>query len=230
MNSPARLAVEKAMEQLDFIARSFNLELYPIAKRQDLVDDLVVMREHDDLEYVILQLLDGRSTIRFEFRIEFAADGSRGNLRDSAAGVEVPVLPPGLITSLRLLASRHRKMDLYRHLLKNPNWSPAPSLPRDAGDLIEPEHIRCVTGGQQQGRMFVDAGARHRIVITHVVGPTYAPTYAFGRDLTLGGRDGVFLLPKFAAPGLTFQPGLQVLAVVLSTPRGLQARAIQPAS
>ena len=223
MNNPARIAVEEAMKQLDFIARSFNLDLYPIANRQDLVDDLVVMLEHADLEYVMIQLLDARSTIRFEFRIEFAADGRRGDLRDSAAGVEVPVLPSGLITSLRLLASRHRKMDLYRHLLKNPNWSPAPSLPRDAGDLIEPEHIRCVTGGQQQGRMFVDAGARHRIVVTHV-----HPTYAFGRDLTLG-LDGVFLLSKFAAPGLKFLPGLNLQAVVVQTPRGLQARAIQPA-
>ena len=54
-------------------------------------------------------------------------------------------------------------------------------------------------------------------------------TYAFGRDLTLG-LDGVFLLSKFAAPGLKFQPGLNLLAVVVQTPRGLQALAIQPAN
>jgi hypothetical protein len=224
MNSPARLAVEKAMEQLEFIARSFNLDLYRTNPCEDLVADLVVMLAHGDLEHVILQLLDAQSTIRLEVRVEFADDGVRRDLRDSAAGVEVPILPSGLIAGHRLLASRHRKMDLYRHLLKNPNWGPAPSLPKDAGDLIEPEHIRCVTGGRQQGRMFVDAGARHRIVVTHV-----HPTYAFGHDLTLG-LDGVFLLSKFAAPGLTFQPGLNLQAVVVQTPRGLQARAIQPAS
>ena len=188
MNNPARIAVEKAMEQLDFIAQSFNLNPYQPTSRGNMVDDLVVMLEHGDLEHVILQLLDAQSTIRFEFRIEFAADGHRKDLRDSAAGVEVPVLPSGLITGLRLLVSRHKRMDQYRHLLKNANWQPAPSLRKDAGDLIEPEHIRCVTGGRQHGQMFVDAAARHRIVVTQV----YA-TYAFGRDLTLG-HDGVFLL------------------------------------
>jgi hypothetical protein len=223
MNNPARIAVEEAMKQLDFIARSFNLDLYRTNPREDLIADLVVMLQHDDLDHVILQLLDAQSTIRFESRIAFAADGRRSDLRDSAAGVEVPVLPSGLIASLRFLVSRHRRLDQYRHLLKNPNWGPAPSLRKDAGELIESEHIRRVTGGQQQGQMFVDAGARHRIVVTHV-----HPTYAFGRDLTLG-LDGVFLLSKFAAPGLKFLPGLNLQAVVVQTPRGLQARAIQPA-
>ena len=136
MNNPARIAVEKAMEQLDFIAQSFNLNLFQPTSRGDMVDDLVVMLEHGDLEHVILQLLDAQSTIRFEFRIEFAADGHRKDLRDSAAGVEVPVLPSGLITGLRLLVSRHKRMDQYRHLLKNANWQPAPSLRKDAGDLM----------------------------------------------------------------------------------------------
>jgi hypothetical protein len=224
MNKPARIAVEKAIEQLGFIAQSFNLDLCQHISRGDLIDDLTVMLEHADLEHVTLQLLDAQSTIRFEFRIEFAADSQPKDLRDSAAGVEVPVLPTGLITSVQLLVSRHKKMDQYRHLLKHPYWEPAPSLRKEAGDLIEPEHIRSVTGGRQHGQMFVDAAARHRIVVTQVY-----PTFAFGRDLTLG-LDGVFLLSKFAAPGLTFRPGLNLLAVVVQTPRGLQARAIQPAS
>ncbi len=224
MDNPARIAVEKAMEQFEFIARSFNLDLYRTNPREDLIADLVVMLQHADLDHAILQLLDAQSTIRFESRIELTADGRRSDLRDSAAGVEVPLLPSGLIASLRFLVSRHRRLDQYRHLLKNPNWGPALSLRKDAGELIESEHIRCVTGGRQHGQMFVDAGARHRIVVTHV-----KLNYSFGRDLTLG-RDGVFLLPKFAAPGLKFEPGLNLQAVVISTPRGLQARAIQPAT
>ena len=151
MDNLARIAVEKALEQLDFIAQSFNLSLHQTAQR-DLVDDLVVMLEHGDLEHVILQLLDAQSTIRFEFRIEFAAEGQRKDLRDSAAGVEVPVLPSGLITGLRLLASRHKRMDHYRHLLKNTNWQPAPSLRKDAGDLIDSEHARAITGGRRRAR------------------------------------------------------------------------------
>lgn len=224
MNNLARIAVEKAMEQLDFIARSFNLSLHQTASRGDLVNDLVVMLEHDDLEHVILQFLDAQSTIRFEFRIEFAAEGHRKDLRDSAAGVEVPVLPSGLIASLRLLASRHKRMDRYRHLLKNANWQPAPSLRKDAGDLIEPEHIRSVTGGRQHGQMFVDAAARHGLEVMHVF-----PRFAFGRDLTLG-RDGVFLLEKYATQRMKFHTGMQLTAVVIQTPRGLQARAIRPVS
>jgi hypothetical protein len=226
MNNTARIAVEKAMRQFDFVAQSYHLNnWYKDKSRQDLVDDLVLMLEHDDLEHFRLELLDAQSTVRFEFRIDFGADGQVKNLRDSAAGVEVPVMPPGLIANYRLLVNPWppKKIDQYKHLLKR-GWGTVPPFRKDAGDVIESEHARKVTGGRQKGTIFVDAAARHRLVVTQVF-----PTYAFGRDLTLG-LDGVFLLSKYAPQGLKFHAGLILLAVVIQTPRGLQARAIQPAN
>jgi hypothetical protein len=224
MNQIARIAAEKAVRQLDFTARSYHLNnWFQGDSHRNLVDDLATLLENNVLENIRLELRDEKSTVRFEFRIDFGADGQLKDLRDSAAGVEVPVLPPGLVAGFRLLVSPWPKIVRYVHLLKI-NWGPAETLPKEAGDHIESEHARKITGGRQKGTIFIDSSARHHLEVRDVL-----PRFAFGRDLTLG-LDGIFLLEKYAPQGLKFHRGMRLTAVVIQTPRGLQARAIRPAN
>ena len=223
MNESSYTAVVKAIAPLEFIARSYHLaNWFTAEQRTVLIHDLVVMLNHHDLLHVRLELLDARSAILFEFRMEFA-DGKRvGQVRDSARGVEVPVIDPSRVVSHRLLVHRSGKEPLYQHLLKM-IWGSAEVLSKVAGDEIESEHAGKVTGGRQKGTIFVNAAARHNLVVTQAF-PSRG--YAFARDLHLG-RDGVFLLSSHAPAGLDLLPGVRLQAIVIQTPRGLQGRALR---
>jgi hypothetical protein len=219
-----KLEVSKAIEQLAFIDRSYNLGLWPSdASKHDWKHDLAIMRAFDDLEYICLELLAADNTVLGEFRPAF--NGSMRGLRviDSARGVELPILNRRLISGQRALLQRRGHEAQYRHLLRIP-WSPAETLRKRAGDVYKSEPASATTAGRLNGAIHVGAEARHRLVVTQIG----TKGYAFARDLDLG-ADGIFLHPKFAPVGMQFRIGQRLTSVIVQTPRGLQARNIQAA-
>jgi hypothetical protein len=214
--------VKKVVSQFDLVARSYNLPIWAPQTAADHQHDWSVMLAHGDLQSASLELLGADKTVLFEFKIRFEGQKPKAPLIDSAAGLELPVLDRAAVAGHRLIIQQNGREAAYRHLLKM-TWSPAQTLHKRPGDTFASEHARKITGGRQTANVHISAEARQRLVVTQ----TGDNGYAFG-DVPSKGWKGIFLHRKFAPPGFQFRIGQQLLAVCVQTPRGLQARAIQP--
>ena len=212
---------KKVVSQFDTIGRSYNLPIWAPQSKEDHQHDWGVMLAHDDLQSVRLELLAADKTVLFEFKIEFARRKANGKFIDSANGVELPVLDRATVSGHRLIIQQSGRESVYRHLLRI-GWSPAETLVKRRGNTFASEHARKITGGRQTAKVHVSAEARQRLVVTQ----TGDDGYAFG-DVPAKGWKGVFLHLKFAPPGLQFRIGQQLTALLVQTPRGVQARAIR---
>ncbi|MBT5536761.1 hypothetical protein HOK31_27100 [Candidatus Poribacteria bacterium] len=229
VTATTRLEVTKALRQIAFVDRAYNLGVWSSDRdREDWEHDLALMRAHGDLTHVRIELLAGDNTVLFEFQI--ALDGERAersNARrgvvDSAKGVELPILDTSHIATHRVVISHNARRGAYGHLLKR-RWTKAATIRKRPGTTYESEHSRVITGDRQCAAFHVSDESRRSLVVTRSGGRGYA----FGKDLDTG-MDGVFLLDKFAPKGTAFRQGQRYTAVLVQTPRGIQARAIQPA-
>jgi len=103
-------------------------------------------------------------------------------------------------------------------------WGPAASLPKSAGSTYASEHAASITGGRQAAAFHVTHAARHRLVVTQ----TGTKGFFFAKDLDLD-RDHVFGFVKHLPLGFDVRVGATFTALVIGTPRGLQARSIESA-
>ncbi len=216
------MQAKKVVSQFDTIGRSYNIPIWAPQTAADHQHDWGVMLAHGDLQSVRLELLAADKTVLFEFRVHFQGEKAKGGLIDSASGVELPLLDRAAVTGHRLIIQQNGRESVYRHLLRI-SWSPAPTLQKRPGDSFASEHARKITGGRQTASVHVTAEARQRLVVTQ----TGDGPYAFGE--VPARFKGIFLHRKFAPPGFQFRMGQQLSAVLVQTPRGLQARAIQMA-
>jgi hypothetical protein len=216
------LQVKKVVSQFDLVARSYNLPIWAPQTAADHQHDWGVMLAHSDLQSASLELLAADKTVLYELKIRFEGQKPKAGFIDSANGVELPVLDRASVAGHRLIIQQNGREATYRHLLRM-TWSPAQTLRKRPGDTFVSEHARKITGGRQTANVHVSAEARQRLVVTQ----TGDSGYAFG-DVPAKGWKGIFLHRKFAPPGFQFRIGQQLLAVCVQTPRGLQARAIQP--
>jgi hypothetical protein len=226
MNIPEtiRLEITKALRQLYFADKSYSLGIWPTDEtKSNWEHDLAVMRVFEDLKDIRLELLGSDRTVLFEFRIGFAGAPRTERAVDSGNGIELPVLSLHAVADKRVIIGRNKNDSQYHHLLRM-NWAPAANHVKREGDTYRSEHTAKITGGRQTGSFHVGADARHRLVVSR----TGQDGYAFAKDLDLGTAD-VFLLVKFAPPGLHFYVGQRLTAIVVQTPRGFQARSIQAA-
>lgn len=214
------LQVSKALRQLYRADEAYGLKLWPNPKEKDeWQHDLSLMLAHGDLKAVRLRVLAKDGSVPFSFDLAFTGKTHKVGV-DSAQGVELPMLPPGLIAKGEAVVSRSGKDEPYRHLLKG-NWSRAAQRPVMAGADIASEHAERITGGRLAGKLHVANEARRDLVVTQVGDRGYA----FGKA---GELTGIFLHLKHAPQGLAFHLGDRLSAVVIQTPRGLQARDIRP--
>lgn len=217
------MQVRKVVNQFDLVARSYNLPIWaPHQGSADHLHDWGVMLAHGDLQSASLQVLATDKSILYELTIRFEGQKPTLGLVDRAGGVELPVLDRAAVAGHRLIIQQNGREALYRHLLRM-TWSPAEALRKRPGDTFASEHARKITGGRQTASVHVGAEARQRLVVTQ----TGEAGFAFG-EVPAKGWKGVFLHRKFAPPGFQFRIGQQLLAICVQTPRGLQARAIQP--
>lgn len=229
ISQSVKLEIQKAMYQLEFWSRQYNLRLWPDARhRDDWEHDLGVMRMKRDLNSVKLELLDAGQKVLHEFCISFAHEPSRSKVVDSANGVEVLVLKPqdrARIAGHRLTVNWSDGPDSIRHLLRL-NWTTVPKLDRHSQRKYESEHARRITGGRLHGAFRVDRESRHLLQITN----TGSRGFAFADSVENDDLQRVFCHEKFAPEDFAFQPGRKIWAVVVQTPRGLQARSIEAAA
>jgi hypothetical protein len=216
------LQVSKALRQLYRADEAYGLGLWPSEKEKaEWQHDLSLMLAHGDLKAVKLRVLAKDGSVPFAFDLAFTGHTSKVG-PDSAQGVELPMLPPSLIAGGEALVSRCGKAEAYQNFLKG-NWSKATPRTVRAGADIASEHASRITGGRLAGQLHVADEARQRLVVTQVG----ERGYAFGRA---GELTGIFLHGKHAPKDLAFHLGDRLSAVVIQTPRGLQARDIRPAT
>lgn len=216
----ATLSASKAVAQMAFICQSYGMTVIN-GSIDDLKADLATMLANDDLRSVRLELLDGNSKVLFEFRVTFRGDASDRRSVDSAKGVEVPLLDRRLVKERRLIIQQNGKEARYKSELRI-NWGPAATLPKSVGTVYESEHAASITRGRHTARFHVSDAARHQLVVTQ----TGTRGFLFAKDLDLN-REGVFVLAKHLPQGFDTRVGVRFTALVIATPRGLQARSIQ---
>lgn len=216
-----QLSVKKVTSQFGTIARSYNLPLWSEDGKRNYEHDFAVMLTHGDLDSIRLELLAHDSSVLFEFKIQFSGHRAATKLLDHSSGVELPVINRHAVAKHRIVLQQHGKMESYRHLLKV-NWGTAETLQKRPGDAFPSEHARKITGGRQEAGFHVSTEARERLTVTQ----TGNGAFAFAEAAAKGWR-GIFLHRRFAPPGFQFRIGQRVTALLVQTPRGIQARAIR---
>ena len=218
VTAEATMAASKAVAQMEFLCRSYGMSVVDGSTIDDLKADLATMVANADLGSLRLELLGSDNRVLFEFKVAFTNASRAGRAIDSAKGVEVPLLDRRLVTGRRLIVERNGHESRYKHLLKI-NWGPAETFQKSAGSGYTSEHTTAITGGRQAATFHVGDAARHQLVVTQ----TGTRPFFFAKDLTLD-RDGVFVLTKHLPSGVEPRVGLKLTALVIATPRGLQAR------
>lgn len=217
-----RLAVDKIVRQFDFVDRSYALGVWRSdAHRQDVRHDLALMLAHGDLAGVKLELLTSTKEVLARFDYTFTGRVDPRRTVDSARGIELPLIPRHRVEGHRLVVSRRGRDGAYKDRLRS-SWGAAEPLRDRVGSEYASEHARRISGGRQSGTIRVGREARHDLVVTNAG----AKGYAFARDLTAG-LDGVFVHLKFVASGGPLQVGDRLSALVVQTPRGVQARDVR---
>ena len=216
----AKLSASKAVAQIAFICQSYGMTVIN-GSIDDLKADLATMLANDDLSSVRLELLGSNNNVLFEFKVTFRSGICGGRSVDSAKGVEVPLLDRRLVKERRLIIKQNGKEARYKSQLTM-NWGPAATLPKSAGTAYDSEHTESITGGRQVAKFYVSDAARHRLVVTQVG----TLGFFFAKDLDLD-RDGIFVLKKHVPPAFAIRIGARFTALVIPTPRGLQARSVQ---
>jgi hypothetical protein len=216
----AKLSAAKAVGQIAFICKSYGMRVVD-GCIDDLNSDLATMLANADLDSVRLELLGTNNKVLFEFKVTFSSGTSAGRSVDSAKGVEIPLLDRRLVKDRRLIVMRNGRESLYKDRLKM-SWGPATTLKKAAGSAYASEHAASITGGRQAAAFHVSNAARHQLVATQ----TGTRGFFFAKDLDLD-REGVFVLAKHLPPAFEVRVGARFTALVIATPRGLQARSIK---
>jgi hypothetical protein len=219
------LEISKALRQMQFLDKAYGLKLWDTEKhRLDWAHDLELMRAACDLQTVRLQLTDKAGQVCGEYSIAFLLGQRAAPVKADSAGIEMPVIDRNLVADKRVIVTRSGHEDRYKAHLRL-NWGPAEDLKHARGDRYNSEHAARITGGREKGEFFVAASSRHNLVITNA---SAQGTYCFARDVDMK-QDGVFVMRQHA-PGVPFQVGTRLSALIVQTPKGLQARAARIAA
>jgi hypothetical protein len=200
--------VEQAVAQMVELDRFYNLNLWPGTRAADCTHDLGVMLAMGDLESISTELLGHDGSVLLVHQIAFGAAAS------AAREKVVPVIDRRQVAGGRFLVNRRSVSPSFAHLLRL-RWETAQALPRAASDRV--------ASSRGHGEFHVGQSHRRRLVVRQAG----ARGFAFAEDAELGAT--VYLHAGDAPAGWAFQPGQRLTAVVVSTQRGLQGRAIRPA-
>ena len=93
-----------------------------------------------------------------------------------------------------------------------------------SGSSYESEHARKITGGRQSGSFFVGNDERRLVVVTQAGNLDYVFAKSMGRPEV----QNVFIIESGSRRG-SIEPGTRLSALLVVTPRGVQARDVRAA-
>jgi len=215
--SAASLLAQKVCRELYRIAQAYGKE-HPF-RFEDLVHDLTVMLEWDGLNAVSLKFYrsNGYRDVLVEYDYALHAGNPRFHLDDAQGLGIVPLTPP---FEMGLVVNRDSRSGAYDGQLRL-NWGDAPVYSQNSGFRHQDGNTTQRTGGRASKQVFMDNSLRRRGRVKF-----YLPDKQYGFIL---GTDGVDVF--FHANNVRgFQPrkGQQVTYLPLATPRGVQAKDVQP--
>ena len=217
-----RLMIDKVARQIDLIERSYDRSVWSSAQhRQSWTHDLVLMLAYGDLRAVTFEFMNAQNDVEARFEYMMTADKRVRIFIDSAEGVELPFLEKKHTVKNRVTVSRNGRESLYRDQLVN-SWSAAEKLHSRTSSSFKSEHTQKITGGRQAGRVDVSSDARYNLQVYNAGDKGYC--FARATDL---GIDGVFVHSKFCNGIGPLRPGDRITAVLIQTPRGVQARDVR---
>lgn len=206
--------VRKAIEAMQLIDRSYALNLHTAGQAgwDDFTHDVTLMLANADLVGIHLRVYREGGAVIYQHAIEFGTTANPGAPNHSA-GLELPVIAPAMISGSDLIVVRRSDhMARYKKMLKL-TWTAATTRQLDHGATLATEHGRSMG---HDARFTVTNRARVQLIV-HRVG---ARGYAFAEDPN---GHSVFVY----APTQQLRPGQTLSAILVQTPKGLQARAIQ---
>jgi hypothetical protein len=225
------LMIQKAFVVLDFITKSYHQTLFETANdRSDYAHDMNLVFENSNLKRLTYDLLGENDTVLFEHAFMFENSGERGKVIDSARGIELPFIRADLIRRNRLVwtSKPTGRTDIdckeYQHLFRL-RWVDAKAVNRANCAGFQSEHFSHITGSRANAHMFVDRSALHRGTVISVPEKGRG-AYCFIEDDQLK-TTHLFGHQKHLQSPAIFFPGQRLSYIVISVPRGLQARAIQ---
>lgn len=215
------LAIDKALWQLHFIADNYALTLFKDEQHQiEFRHDLMLMLQYQDLTHIKLELLDAECTIIFAFTVRFTGQRIEKGLSDSAQGIEVPLLNGAQIVHHRLVVGRQAHASEYQRWLKR-RWSNAETLDSRTDQRYASEHARHITGGRQEAEFRVGDRFRHHLTVVRC-----GRRFAFGEAEAFTAAS-VFIPLNQVPADCQLRPGMRISAIIVQSPRGLQARCVQ---
>lgn len=216
--TPTAAAASNAIDNLDMVIRSYRLGEWSEPYREDLKHDIQVKLDHDDIEWIKVEVLAEDRTViyRHEERFEFA-DGDARKF-DSAHGLELPVIDRDLATDYRMVTSGPRAAQRYEHLLRF-NWRRAEKLLERPGSGFRGEHSAANSNGRTRSEVFVADESRRQGTLIRM-----GDSYGFIRDRRYG---NVFVHVNFCGDDTELVPGRSYSYLAIQTPRGLQARDVR---
>ncbi|MEI7833483.1 MAG: hypothetical protein WCJ56_09845, partial [bacterium] len=136
---PNQLQVSKAVANMKLIVTSYGLDRGQWNKDyvDKMIHDIAVMRVYGDAQSIQVEVFDSKSTIMYQHVERFT--GTNARQVDSAAGLEIPVLPRQLLNSYRMVVAPGAR-DAYRHRLLL-TWSIAENRPLANGSTFASDHV-----------------------------------------------------------------------------------------
>jgi hypothetical protein len=195
-----------------------------MGNRETVEHDLELMLRHGDLISTSSELLsDQVVACRLIFEFTDQRLKPEGGF-DIAKSLELPVDKRLGINDHRLVVCRRGNESAYRGQLQL-TWTSAAAIPSEAVVSYGSEHTAVITGGRVAGCIGVSTRALHIVKITQ----TGRLGFAFGSARSLDGET-VFLHRRYAPEGFALTVGRKVRCVIIKSPRGYQARVIEPFS
>jgi hypothetical protein len=220
-----KTSIATALRRLSYFDRAYDLGLLRCSTRSTYLDDLrhdfEIALAYNDLKSVRIELTDSNKVVGASFRISFDGQGLAGAPRKDSAALETPLIDRTRFSGKRLLVTGIHQPSYAKQLRLN--WSTAETYRMGAGSTFASDFTARSSNGLTQGEFFAD---RQSIHLMEIVNSTPDGPYAFARSLTLGNDTSIFVV-KAKAPGLDLSIGRKVKGLVVMTPRGLQARALE---
>lgn len=206
--TPSPQVLAKILQRIDRLEKSYGIRFWGNPKhREDYLHDLTLMFRHQDLRSLVVRLLDRNHQAVFEHPFWFEQNDDIGDLPHPRGDTfPPPVVDPNLIQIGELIVTRRNRRDLYQGQLKL-CWTPAPA------------------GRGSRKRAFSPQNREKTPWRTLMIKRLGRKGYAFAVDEDSGQK--VFVPTDHYPSGDRFSLGQRLRALVIETPRGLQAREIR---
>lgn len=203
--------LQQAVRLMTTLSSVYQLDLWPDQDGKDRLHDLSIMDQHQDLVWIATDLLTRDQSILMRYSLDFSRKAGIAS-PDSVTSDAWPIVDRDQVAHGRFVVLRHGRQRSYESQLHF-QWPDVADVPLRDGDTYHSE--------QMSGSFHVGKENRRELIVRQ----TGSLHFAFAEDVQL--QTKVFLPMKHAPDQMQFVVDQRLTAIVVSTTKGLQARAIR---